>query len=64
MARRLRATRVRNGTLTNVTSRTIDGSGKQARAEWNSRSVEDSSSALSSSTRTRALRVATTQSGS
>src|SRR5581483_2319036 len=63
-ARRLTATRRRNGTLTNVRSRTTDGTGTTSRSECRARPVCATASALTASTSTTARRAATTHSGS
>src|SRR2546421_551924 len=63
-ARRDSGTRLRNGTRTKWTSRITEGMGRTARSEWSSPPLRATISALSFSTRTTALRIGTTQSGS
>src|SRR3989440_3549450 len=63
-ARRDSGTRLRNGTRTKWTRRITEGMGRTARSEWSSPPLRATISALSFSTRTTALRIGTTQSGS
>jgi hypothetical protein len=62
--RRLSGARRRNGTFTNVRSRTTDGTATVSRSEWRLSPVPWSSSALWSSTSTTARLLGTTHSGS
>src|SRR5204863_8557393 len=63
-ARRLTATRRRNGTATNCRKRTTDGTDTTSRSECRTNPVSATVSALSPSTSTTARRAATTHNGS